>query len=399
MPVRWSIIAVAAFASHAFIAASGVILAAPYRPADPSVVLERLPLRKGDERARELAAVRARLAAEPRNPGIAVDLADRYFDLANAEGDPRYIGYAQAALAPWADDPHPPTEVLVARAKLLQWRHEFRAALKLFGEVLKREPDHYDALSWRAAVNTVLADYEGARRDCLALREKEKELFWAGCLAYVDGLTGRAAEAERRMADLLARHPDTGPWQKLWLLSHLADLAARLGRPTDADRHYRAGLALDVKSQNLLANYAEFLLDERRPAEVVALLRDATRSDVLLLRLTLAEQALGAPEFKSHAQALRERFAAAALRGDTLHQQDESRFQLLIERNAERALALAVANWEVQREPYDARVLLEAAVAARRVEAAQPALEWLERSRYEDPRLAALARALRERKP
>jgi Tfp pilus assembly protein PilF len=372
---------------------------APHRPTDPSLVLERLPLKPGDERARELTAARARLAAQPQNPDTAVEVADRYFDLAGAEGDPRYIGYAEAALSPWAHDPRSPTDVLIVRGKLLQWRHEFEPALKLFDEVLTREPGHYDALSWRAAVNTVLADYEGARRDCLALREKEKELFWASCLAYVDSLTGQAVEAGRRMADLLARNPNASGGQKLWLLTRLADIATRLSRPAEAERHYRDALALDVKSQNLLAGYADFLLDERRPAEVVALLRDSTRSDVLLLRLVLAEQALGAAEFSAHAQALRERFAAAAMRGDTLHQQEESRFQLHIERNPGRALSLAVANWKVEREPYDARILLEAAAAAGDAVPARPVLEWLERSHHEDPRIAALARTLKERKP
>jgi hypothetical protein len=383
----------------AFVAASGMAFGAPYRPDDPSVVLERLPLKPGDERARELSAARARLAAQPNNPDAAVEVAERYFDLASAEGDPRYIGYAEAALSHWINDPRSPTGVLIVRAKLLQWRHEFEPALKLFDEVLTREPGHYDALSWRAAVKTVLADYDGARRDCLALREKEKELFWASCLAYVDSLTGNAAAAERRIADLLARNRGASAVQKLWLLTRLADIATRLGRPTEADGHYRAALALDVKSQNLLAGYTDFLLDERRPAEVVALLRDSTRSDVLLLRLTLAEQALNTPDFKAHAQALRERFAAAALRGDTLHQQEESRFQLLIERNIGRALSLAVANWKVEREPYDARILLEAAAAAGDAAAARPVLEWLERSHHEDPRIAALARTLKERKP
>jgi hypothetical protein len=396
--MRRSRLAILALLPLAYIAVSGVTFGAPHRPTDPSMVLERLPLKPGDERARALSAARARLAAQPENPDAAVEVADRYFDLAAAEGDPRYIGYAEAVLAHWTKTPQPPTAVLILRGKLLQWRHEFEPALTLFDEVLRREPGHYDALSWRAAVKTVLAEYEGARRDCLALREKEKELFWASCLAYVDSLTGNAADAGRRIADLLARNPAASAGQKLWLLTRLADIATRLGRPAEADRHYRTALALDVKSQNLLAGYADFLLDERRPAEVVALLRDSTRSDVLLLRLALAEQALRAPDFKAHAQALRERFAAAALRGDTLHQQEESRFQLLIERNTGRALSLAVANWKAEREPYDARILLEAAAAAGDAVAARPVLEWLERSHHEDPRIAALARTLKERK-
>ncbi len=375
------------------------VAGAPYRPAGPSVVLERLPLKPGDERSRALAADRARLAAAPRDPALAVKVARAYYELAGAEGDPRYIGYAEAALAPWASDRDAPADILYMRGKLLQWRHEYAPALELFDRALQREPGHYDTLSGRAAVLTVLADYAGARRDCEQMRAREEELYWASCIAYIDGQTGQAAAAEHRLAGLLARDSGIGSAGQLWLLARLADLATRLGRPAEADRHYRRALALGVTSQYLLANYADFLIDEGRHAEVVALLRDWARSDVLLLRLTLAEQALGAPDFKTHARTLRERFAAAALRGDTLHRQEESRFQLRVERNAARALELAVANWAIQREPYDARILLEAAVAAGRRDAAQPVLDWLVQSRHEDPQLAALAAALKAGKP
>ena len=377
---------------------SGAATGEPYRPAAPSVVLERLPLNKGDERVRALAADRARLAAAPRDAALAMQVAKTYYELAGAEGDPRYIGYAEAALAPWAADRDAPADILFMRGKLLQWRHDYAPALELFGRALQREPGHYDTLSGRSAVLTVLADYAGARRDCEQMRAREADLYWTSCLAYIDGQTGQAAAAERSMTGLLS-HPGVGPVGQLWLLTRLADLATRLGRPVDADRHYRRALALGVTSQLLLANYGDFLIDQKRHAEAVVLLRDWTRSDLLLLRLTFAEQALGAPEFKAHAQALRERFAAAALRGDTLHRQEESRFQLRVERNPARALELAVANWAIQREPYDARILLEAAVAAARRDAAQPVLDWLAQSRHEDPQLAALVKSLAGGKP
>ena len=62
--------------------------------------------------------------------------------------------------------------------------------------------------------------------------------------------------------------------------------------------------------------------------------------------------------------------------------------------DAARALALAQANFEEQREPADARLLLEAALAARRADAAAPALAWLRASGIESPRLRALAASL-----
>jgi len=76
-------------------------------------------------------------------------VASAYYALAGAEGDPRYIGYAEAAMTPWAADANAPVDVLYMRGKLLQWRHEYTPALELFAKALQREPGHYETLSGR----------------------------------------------------------------------------------------------------------------------------------------------------------------------------------------------------------------------------------------------------------
>jgi hypothetical protein len=48
----------------------------------------------------------------------------------------------------------------------------------------------------------------------------------------------------------------------------------------------------------------------------------------------------------------------------------------------------------LQREPRDARILMQAALAAKDPPAAQPALDWLRASGYEDPAYAGLAQQL-----
>jgi hypothetical protein len=143
-------------------------------------------------------------------------------------------------------------------------------------------------------------------------------------------------------------------------------------------------LALGVTDGFLLAAYADFLLDYGRPQEVIALLKDWTAADPLLLRLALAEAAVKATGAREHRATLADRYAAARLRGDTTHEQEESRFCLQLLNQPEDALKLAQSNWRVQREPRDARVLLDAAVALRRPEAAQPVLDWMAQSRVED---------------
>jgi hypothetical protein len=133
------------------------------------------------------------------------------------------------------------------------------------------------------------------------------------------------------------------------------------------------------------------LLDSKRPAEVVKLLAAWEASDPLLLRLAEAETLLQAPAAKAHVQALDDRFAAAKLRGDTTHRAEEARFQLRLRKNPALAVQLAAANYHVQKEPRDLRVLLEAALAAGDSAAAKPARDWLQSSGFEDAKLRALA--------
>ena len=369
--------------------------AAPYVPKDETTVLERLPVRPGDPVARELRQFRAELTANPRKRETAVRLAERYFALASSEGDPRYVGYAQAALKPWWDLPAPPLDVLVMRAILKQYSHDFSGAMRDLGAATREDPASARAWSWRAAIHMVQADYERAREDCLALQKLESDLYAVGCMAYLDGTTGKAAAAHRALSAALARKADAPPELKVWVLTRLAEMALRQGDVKQAEEHFRAAYFEPINDQFLLAAYADFLLDQGRPEEAVPLLVDWVKSDILLLRLALAEQALKAPKAREHIEALRSRFDAAALRGDKLHQQEEARFNLALLGNKEKALALARENWKLQREPRDARILLEAALAMKDLTAAQEALDWLERSGHEDPGLRRTAEKLK----
>jgi len=369
--------------------------AAPYIPTSDAQVLERLPFKANDPVARELAQLRASLQRNPRDVEVAVALGRRYFELVAAEGDPRYIGYAQAALAPWWDLPTPPLEVQVLRASLRQFRHDFSGALADLNQALTRDPSHPRARSLRAIIHIVQARYTEARSDCLALRDVTNELIALGCETMVQGLTGQAGTAYAALSQMQARHTTAARDERLWVLTRLAEMAQRLGRLDAAEAHFKQALALDITDTFLLAAYADFLLDQGRASEVVALLKDKTRSDTLLLRLVFAEQALKLPTAKTTAATLADRFHAAQLRGDTVHQQEEARFVLHVQHDAKKSLALALENWKVQLEPRDARIVLEAALAAKEPAAAKPVLRWLAESGNEDALLRRLAEQLK----
>jgi Tfp pilus assembly protein PilF len=374
---------------------AAVVHAAPYVPKDDATVLERLPVRPGDPVARELRELRAELARDPGDLETALRLARRYFELANAEGDPRYVGYAQAALKPWWDLPAPPLDATVMRAILKQYSHDFAGAMQDLEVATREDPNDALAWYWRAAIDMVQADYDGARDACRRLQTIDPGLGAVGCMAYLDGTTGKAAAAHRALSAALAASARTSPEEKVWVLTRLAEMSLRMGNAKQAEEHFKAALALNVHDQFLLAAWADFLLDHNRAAEVVELLRDWVRSDILLLRLALAEKALLAPAAKEHIEALKARFDAAALRGDKLHQQEEARFNLYLMGRKEKALLLAQENFRLQREPRDARILFEAALALGDPGAAKEAFDWLARSGYEEPGLRKTAQALK----
>src|SRR5438093_1005067 len=219
------------------------------------------------------------------------------------------------------------------------------------------------------------------------LRARGESLDWIGCKSSVEGVTGGAERAHASLSEGLARGRGVRAGPRLWMLSRLAEFSLVLGETDRAERHFKEALSLGVSDQFLLAAYADFLLDRGRPQEVVTLLKDRTRSDPLLLRLALAEKVLGAPVLEEHVRTLKSRFDAAAMRGDKLHQQEEARFNLYLLGQRPRALALAKEYWTLQREPRDARILLEAALAANDRKAAQPALDWLAPTGYRAPYL------------
>jgi len=378
--------------------ASASAPAAPFRPSADTQILATVPARATDPRARELVALREAWRARPQDLDASVRLAERYFDQVAAEGDPRYIGYAQAALQPWWALPDPPVQVRVLRALLLQFDHRFDQALADLDGALRVQPKNATAWSWRTAILMVQGRYDEARKGCEALAPLAGSLLATACFAQVDAATGHATEAAAALRKALVDEPGADAAQRLWVLTRLAETEERRGAFEAAEAAFREGLALGVADVYLQAAYADFLLDRGRPAEVLVLLKDRGRADVLLLRLAQAAKAIGAANAASLAAELAARFDAARRRGDSSHRKEESRFVLAVQGDVPRALGLGKENFAIQREPIDARILLEAALAAKDRTAAEPALQWMAASGIQSLALQPLADQVRKLK-
>ena len=391
-----SIVDVRSVALTVLLVACLPVQAAPFTPGNDNEVVERLPL-AGDPSARRVESLRKQLAARPGDGALRVEIARRYFDLAMAQGDPRLVGYASAAIAPLAAGAGGNAGYWLVHGQLQQYSHGFEAALASLAKAAQLDPSSSEPLSWRAAIFMVQARYAEAQAECERLAPLADPLVGIGCSNYVRATTGQLEAAFNTVSQAVKTAPQADPGLRLWLLTRLGEMAWRLQRHEAAEGYFKDALRLGITDQFLLGVYADFLLARQRPAEVMKLLADWERSDILLLRLALAGQAASDPRAAGWAAQLRDRFQAAALRGDRLHEQEAARFELDIERNPAKSLPLAASNYKIQNEPRDAMMLLQAALASGQPNAAQPALDWLRTSRYEDPAFDKVAEQLAAR--
>jgi len=126
---------------------------------------------------------------------------------------------------------------------------------------------------------------------------------------------------------------------------------------------------------------------------VLALLKDQESIEPLLLRVAIAQRQLRDPGLARSCELLRTAFATEAARGELVHGREQARFLLEVQDRPEDALAAALANWAVQREPDDALILVAAARATGALQQAQPALEFARTQGLIDARLASAAGA------
>jgi tetratricopeptide (TPR) repeat protein len=259
-------------------------------------------------------------------------------------------------------------------------------------------------MEWGLACSASLRAYRGQARQSLALLD---QIETGSERRDAHGPTGDDAhgpaehDAHRSTGDDAggpAEHDARGPaGYRAWTLGLGAEAAERLGAWSTAEDHYRRALALKPEDNFLLVAYADFLLDRGRPREVLTLLGAHAQSDTAFLRLALAKAALHDPDAPRYAWIMAARFEALRLRGSDFFGREQARFALELQHDSAAALELARQNWTQQREPWDTRLLLAAALAAGQPEAAAEALAFVQTNQLEDPIIGGLAQELRTR--
>jgi tetratricopeptide (TPR) repeat protein len=358
--------------------AASSALASPYIPGSDTKVLAELPagVRYTGTPARTLTSTRL---------DIALPLAQFDISRARATGDLRFLGYAEAILAPWMHQPTVSPQVLILDATILQSRHAFAASLTELDQALQARPQDAQAWLTRATVLRVLGRYGEAMRSCEHMTTTADSAVSALCTQSLRGLTGHLREAYGVIAALAPQ--ELPPEVRAWRYSELGEMAERAGNDEAAEHWFREGLQIAPEDFYMRTACADLLLRHGRAAETVQLLAGHESMEPMLLRIAIAHRQLRDGAGSQAEALLSGAFDVEQQRGDAVHRREQARFLLDVRQEPAAALAAAEENWKVQHEPDDVLILLRATQAAHQAPAGAPALQFLKQTGLEDVRL------------
>ena len=368
--------------------------AAPYRPASDDTVLERLPAARSPH-ARELAAERRALARRVAQTSARARARVARDRAARRERRPALAGPRQkAALAPWLARPsRPPRRCCCTRrctrtATISQAREADLAARARARPAQRTGLAH--ARHDRAGARRAGALAQRSCRAASARRRARPRHLPRGCRAASRARGAGSAGGSRARSSARWARPRRAP---VWALAALAEIAARLGDRRGAEANFRAALALAPRDPYAAAR-------ARGPPARCGPRRGrcsrCSRTNAAPTACSCASRSPSArsarPASPPRVRELRARFAASrAARRAPARAARRRASRSRSERGdaARGARSSRAANFAAQREPRDARVLLEAALAAGDAGRGARRSRWLaHRARGRPPRAA-----------
>ena len=367
--------------------ASYAAQAEPWTPDNDNEVIEQLTT----SLFFETTPLQQQLQTSTDDPKKAAKLARQYISIGRRQSDPRYFGYAQAAIHPWQQQAQPPSDILLIRATLKQHHHHYQAAVTDLQKLTQSAPGNAQAWLTLSSIQLVQGHYPQAKNSCAGLARNRSGWLSLLCYGQVMALSENAERGYALITTLLRHIPDQDLSTRQWLQTLLAEISTREGKPQQAEKHFKRALAIPQRDPYLLRVYSEYLRNHHRASEVLSLLKHESHDDALLLELALAARKSGKKQqLITYKKALKERFQAEKLRGSTLHRREYARFLLDIEQQDKQALTLAKANWALQKEPADAHLLLDAAIKNRDLDSIQTIIDWQNRFHIQDQQLRSL---------
>lgn len=378
-----------------------------FLPAPSDVVLASSVHASG-ERAGELRALEQAWQAQTQDLAPALAYARAVFTLGYNEGDLRWFGSAKAAMTPWWQATEMSADGFFMRGLIKQGFHDFDGGLQDIQKAIALEPQRAEFWSWRFALHLLLADMRAAEQvvgDMARLFGPQEAQIYRAVWLY---RTGQATEAVPLLqASIgLADHQDAS--SQVWIGFHLGEAHRVAGQPDQAITVWQQVLRLQPQSHLLRLSLAELLNQQGRYAQAKAAAtatshnirsnitssssanqtaNSSSLTDALLVQALLASRGLRSSDEAALAGQMLARLQSQALRQESLIERPKLIYHITYGQDLASGLALSIDNWQLQKEPPDALLFVQAALAMNQARAAEPVVTWAQATGYTEPLL------------
>jgi Flp pilus assembly protein TadD len=353
--------------------ASANLMASPFKPQDHEVILELLP----QQTLSNTQKLQQQFNKNPDNLFLAIELANKYIKLG-------YQGYAQAVLKKWWNLENIPISVLLVRINLYQKQHKFNQALQDLTKLLTIDKNNTQALLTRAFIYRTQGKYAQALDDCRSLAKLSYAIIATICHSSIISLQGEAKLAYKNLQKLTIEDS----MLKQWILTEMAQIAERLGDNIQAEKHFSEAVKIKNQDYYLYNSYADFLIWNNKSKKLLELFENLAKNNFALrLRILIARKKLNISS-EQDIKYLQTNFDIEKARNSTLHLAEQARFLLTIEYDLSHAFELAKENWTIQKEPLDAIIYLQLALANNK--SIPNVVNWIQQNKLEDVRIQSL---------
>lgn len=375
---------------------------ARFLPAPASVVLP-VSVHAASGAQQSLRSLDKAWRAQPRDLSTALAYARAVFTLGLNEGDLRWYGSAKAALAPWWTAQDLPAEAFFLRGLVKQGFHDFNAGLQDIDRAIALTPERAELWSWRFALHLLLADMRAAQQDTEEMARRfgpEEGQIYRAVLGY---RTGQAPAAVQVLSRAIRLAPYQDASSQDWLGFHLGEAHRVAGQPARAAAVWTERLQVSPQSHLIRLSLADLhnQQGQYRQAKDTATGRLTSKNraqasqftaltDALLMQALLASRGLKEADEALLAGQLAARLQTQSLRQEALIERPKLIYQIAYGQDLKAGLALSIENWQLQKEPPDAVLFVQAALAVGQARAAEPVLSWAQQTAYTDPQLAPL---------
>jgi tetratricopeptide (TPR) repeat protein len=318
------------------------------------------------------------------------------FTLGFSEGDLRWFGSAKAAMAPWWQAKELTADGFFMRGLVKQGFHDFAGGLQDIQQAIGLQAQRAEFWSWRFALHLLLADMRAAEQDAQEIDRlfgpAEAQIYRA-VLHY---RTGQASAAVKLLRESMRAAEHQGASSQVWIGFHLGEALRVAAQPEQAINVWQQSLQAQPKAHLLRLSLAELLNQQGRFKEAKAVAtgpaNKATSSltDALLVQALLASRGLKSADETLLAGQMQARLQSQALRQEALIERPKLIYQIAYGHDMAAGLALSVENWQLQKEPPDALLFAQAALALKQARVAEPVVNWAQATGYTEPALREL---------